>query len=459
MDINSTKIYSVSELNHLIRQDLESSFSNIWLEGEVSNFFFHNRKHMYFDLKDEDSKVKIVMFYQNNRKLLFEIEEGLHIQVNGYISIYKKRGEYQLIALEARTVGKGAFVLAFEQLKEKLSKKGFFDTGIKKKIPLLPEKIGIATSIDGAVLKDIVSILKSRFPNFHLTVRNVSVGGMKSASEICSALEDLCSHGVDVIIIARGGGSMEDFWGFNSEELACSIHKCKVPLISAVGHQTDFTISDFVADLRAATPSVAAEKVILDKKKVTGDIENIISAMLEKTLWRLRTSRKQFLTLIDRRYFKRPIIMLGNRYQDVSITRRDFSENISRIIGRKKTERVRATSGLVPDRILSKVNSYRLTIKNNDLQWRYSVINYVANKKKYINFMLESLEKNTPVNIIKRGFATVYDAKTGKNVNTVDMISRGEDIKVCLRDGQIKARVFEILKKSLLRSGNKNEDG
>lgn len=458
MDINNTRILSVSELNHLIRQDLEVSFSNIWLEGEVSNFFFHNGKHMYFDLKDEDSKVKIVMFYQNNRKLPFEIEEGLHIQINGYVSVYEKRGEYQLIALEARPVGKGALILAFEQLKEKLSKKGFFDEVRKKKIPLFPQKIGIATSIGGAVLKDMVSVLKRRFPNFHLIVRNVSVGGMTSAAELCAAIEDLCSYGVDVIIIARGGGSLEDLWGFNSEELACTIYGCKVPVISAVGHQTDFTISDFVADLRAATPSVAAENVILDKNKMTGDIKNIASAMLERSLWRLRTSRKQLRTLIDRKYFKRPVILLGNRYQDVGIAARDLAENISRTAGIKGARLLKTAARITPDRILARIDSYRLTLKNNDLRWRSRIISDVADRKKHISFVLENLEKNNPVNIIKRGFAAVYDIKTGKNINTITRVSTGEDIEVRLRDGQLKARVLEILKRKILRSGNKNED-
>ncbi len=408
---------------------------------------------MYFDLKDENSKVKVVMFYQNNRKLLFDMEEGLHIQVNGYVSVYEKRGEYQIIALDARPVGKGALILAFEQLKERLSKKGFFDSEKKKKIPLLPEKIGIATSIGGAVLKDMVSVLKRRFPNFHLIVRNVNVGGMTSAAELCQAIDDLCQFGVDIIIIARGGGSLEDLWGFNSEELACRIYDCQIPVISAVGHQTDFTISDFVADLRAATPSVAAESVILDKEKTIRDIFSIRSIIMERSMGRVQNYRRYLISLIDRKYFTRPLTVLGTRYQDAGIAHRDLKDNISSIISIKKQVLSQKNARIVPDRIRSRIVSYRLALKNNSLRWRNSIRNNIGDKKKNALFMLESLEKNSPANIIRRGFAVIYDSGMKKNLSSADMASPGDDINIQLKDGRIKAKVLEILKNKLFKSG------
>jgi exodeoxyribonuclease VII large subunit len=450
---NNSRIYTVSELNHLIRQDLEGSFSDIWLEGEISNFFYHNSRHMYFDLKDEASKVKVVMFYQNNRKLVFDMEEGLHIQVNGYVSVYEKRGEYQIIALDARPVGKGALILAFEQLKEKLSKKGFFDSDRKRRIPLLPEKIGIATSIDGAVLKDMVSVLKKRFPNFHLIVRNVNVGGMTAAAELCQAIDDLCQYGVDVIIIARGGGSLEDLWGFNSEELACSIYECQVPVISAVGHQTDFTISDFVADLRAATPSVAAENVILDKEKISRDIKSIRSALMERSMGLVQNNRRYLSSLIDRKYFTRPQTLLGTRYQDAGIFHRELKDNISSVLNLKRQALSQKTSRIVPDRIRSRIVSSRLALKNSSLRWRNSIISNIGDKKKTAGFMLESLEKNSPANIIKRGFGVIYDSGMKISLSSSDMVASGEDINIQLKDGRIRAKVLEILKNKLFKSG------
>ncbi|MDY0028014.1 MAG: exodeoxyribonuclease VII large subunit, partial [Candidatus Humimicrobiaceae bacterium] len=244
-DILKSKIYTVSELNQEIRKSLEMGYHDIWLEGEVSNFYFHDKKHMYFDLKDEKSKIKVVMFQNSNRNLIFDIEEGLYIIVNGYVSVYEKRGEYQIVALDALPVGKGALILAFEQLKAKLEKKGYFDSAHKKSIPALPGKIGVVTSVDGAVIRDIILVLEHRFENFHLIVRDVNVQGITSSNEICEAIDDLCEYGVDVIILARGGGSLEDLWAFNTEEVAEKIYNCPIPLISAIGHETDYTISDF----------------------------------------------------------------------------------------------------------------------------------------------------------------------------------------------------------------------
>src|SRR4030042_2753647 len=288
-----SKIYTVSELNLEIRKSLEKDYSLIWVEGEVSNFYFHDKKHMYFDLKDECSKIKVVMFQSNNKNLVFDIEEGLHILINGYISVFEKRGEYQVVALDARPVGKGSLILAFEQLKEKLEEKGYFDRIYKKDIPILPAMIGVATSIGGAVIRDIIHVLKQRFENFHLIIRDVNVQGTTSSDEICEAIDDLCQYGVDVIILARGGGSLEDLWAFNTEKLAKKIFDCSVPLISAIGHETDFTISDFVADFRAPTPSIAAEIVILSKNDAIENIKKLFQKMHNIISTKLFISRRE----------------------------------------------------------------------------------------------------------------------------------------------------------------------
>ncbi len=440
----NSKIYTVSGLNQRIRNDLENSFSDIWLEGEVSNFYFHNKKHMYFDLKDESSKIKIVMFYQDNHKLIFDMEEGLHIIVNGYISVYEKRGEYQLIAADARPVGKGSLILAFEQLKEKLLNKGYFDEKIKKKIPLLPQKIGVATSRGGAVLQDIVSVLRSRSDNFHLIVRDVNVGGTTSAGDICEAIKDLCEYGVDVIIIARGGGSLEDLWAFNSEELALKIHNCRIPLISAVGHQTDYTISDFVADLRAATPSVAAENVMLDKKKMILDLNRIRSSMEEKLGARIRSRKEQLGFLIDRKYFKKPLTLLSRAYQDIDELSRDIMDNISSVSKNKRLEYRHHASRLEPAKISVKIRSHRLLLRNTWMRWNNSFIKHKDSKKNKLESSLANLEKSNPVAILKKGFSAIYDGSTGKAVKSVGDTGIGRLIRLLLEDGTIRARVLEV---------------
>ena len=440
----NSKIYTVSELNQRIKNNLENSFSDIWIEGEVSNFYFHNKKHMYFDLKDESSKIKIVMFYQNNHKLIFDMEEGLHIIVNGYISVYEKRGEYQMIASDARPVGKGSLILAFEQLKEKLLKKGYFDERIKKKIPLLPQKVGVATSRGGAVLQDIVSVLRSRSDNFHLIVRDVNVGGVTSAADICEAIEDLCEYGVDVIIIARGGGSLEDLWAFNSEELALKIYDCRIPLISAVGHQTDYTISDFVADLRAATPSVAAENVMLDKKKIVFDLNRIRSSMEERLGTRIRSRKEQLGFLIDRKYFRKPLTLLNKAYQDIGELSRDITDSILSVSKSKKLEYRHHSSRLDPARIEGRIKSHRLLLGNTGMRWSNSFLKHKDSKRNKLESFLINLEKSNPVVILKKGFSAVYDENTGKAVKSIRDTGIGKLLRLLFKDGALKTRVLEV---------------
>lgn len=443
-DTINSKIYTVSELSQRIKDNLESSFSSIWLEGEVSNFYFHNKKHMYFDLKDETSKIKIVMFYQNNRKLIFDMEEGLHVIVNGYISVYEKRGEYQLIALDVRPIGKGSLILAFEQLKEKLLKKGYFDRELKKKIPLLPGKIGVATSRGGAVLKDIVSVARSRSDNFHLIVRNVNVGGLTSANELCKAIEDLCEYGVDVIIVARGGGSLEDLWAFNSEELASRIYSCPIPLISAVGHQTDYTISDFVADLRAATPSVAAENVMLDKKKMVLDLKRIRSRMEERLRSRIRLQEGQLGFLLDRKYFRDPLTLLNKAYQDTGELSRDLSDNIYLIAKEKRLDFRYHGSRLDPGKTAARVNSYRLVLRNTGMRWNNSFLKLRDNRKNKLKSCLANLEKSNPVAILNKGFSVAYDDSTGKAIKSIKEVGIGKFIRLLFKDGTARTEVLEI---------------
>ncbi len=272
--LSQKKIYTVSELNQEIKRDLESSYFDIWVEGEISNFAFPNKKHVYFTLKDNNSVLKVA-FFENSIRLssynslekegISLLKDGIHVYVNGYISTYDKRSEYQIIAKDIIPVKEGSLLLAFEQLKKKLEEKGLFDDAHKKKIPVLPDKIGLITSKSGAVIKDIIKILNRRYANYRLILRNTPVQGTQAPAEICNALDELEEFGADVIIISRGGGSFEDLACFNDENLAQKIYDCKVPIISAVGHQTDFTICDFVSDVRAATPTHAAEMVILDR--------------------------------------------------------------------------------------------------------------------------------------------------------------------------------------------------
>ncbi len=452
-----SKIYTVSELNLEIRKNLEISYPDIWLEGEVSNFYFHDGKHMYFDLKDENSKIKVVMFHGSNKNLLFDIEEGLHILINGYVSVYEKRGEYQIVAVDARPVGKGSLILAFEQLKEKLEKKGYFDRIHKKNIPILPKKIGIVTSIGGAVIRDIILVLKDRFENFHLIVRDVNVQGITSGDEICEAIDDLCQYGVDVIILARGGGSLEDLWAFNTEKLAEKIFNCPLPLISAVGHETDYTISDFVADMRAATPSVAGQLVILNKMEKVGYLREVNKKIKNLINLKIALLKKEVNFLIKRRIFIKPEAIVNEFTQTAGELRNKLIENMKRLIGTGE-KKVSGYRHLIDEKnILKKIYVYKMAIKNIDIRMISDIRNFFNLKKSKFKFILENLREKNPIAILDRGFAIIYKAKEDKNIKSVNEVKISQKVRIMLKDGVLNAKIFDKIYKKI-ELGLKNEN-
>jgi exodeoxyribonuclease VII large subunit len=267
-------IYSVSELTKYVRVILEDSFRGVWVEGEISNFVLHTSGHMYFSLRDASAVLKCAMFKRSNEKLKFKPQNGMKVICYGAISVYEARGDYQLIASEIEPKGVGALQLAFEQLKEKLFKEGLFDQKHKVEIPFLPTRIGIVTSPTGAAIRDILNIARRRFSNVEIIINPVKVQGADAKDEIAVAIRDFNKlANIDVMIVTRGGGSLEDLWPFNEEIVARAIFDSVIPVISAVGHEIDYTISDFVSDFRAPTPSAAAELVIPKKE----DLVNLIN--------------------------------------------------------------------------------------------------------------------------------------------------------------------------------------
>lgn len=271
-----TYIYKVSELTASIKLILEDAFSNIWVEGEISNFKCPVSGHFYFTLKDERTELKSVFFKGDNSTIKFEIKDGMHVVCFGRISVYEKQGVYQLYVKGIEPKGIGALQLAFEQLKERLFKEGLFDESRKKPIPMLPDRIGIVTSSTGAAIRDMLHVLDKRFSNVEVIIYPVKVQGEGAKEEIAEAIEDFNRlNNVDVIIVGRGGGSLEDLWAFNEEMVARAISRSEIPIISAVGHEIDWTISDFVSDIRAATPSVAAELVIAEKTELIERLDYI----------------------------------------------------------------------------------------------------------------------------------------------------------------------------------------
>ncbi|HHU92928.1 MAG TPA: exodeoxyribonuclease VII large subunit [Halanaerobiaceae bacterium] len=390
-------IYTVSEITKYLKDLLaiDPLINDIWLTGEISNFHHHSSGHMYFTLKDENSAIAAIMFKGYNSQLKFQLEDGLKVIAHGYISLYEPRGTYQFYIDSMEPAGKGALYLAFEQLKEKLEKEGLFDQAHKKMIPLLPKKIGIVTSPTGAAIRDILSVVKRRFPNIYLLVVPSLVQGETASEQLAKGIEYLNRRGdIDLIILSRGGGTIEDLWPFNEEILARAIYDSQVPIISGVGHETDFTIADFVADLRAPTPSAAAELAIASRleleKSIASNQERLSYAMGNK----IREYRKQLQGLMERRVFTRPEELFSREMQELD----DLSRRLEWVMEKEL----------------------------NGLQEKFQILN-------------GKLESLSPLKTLARGYSiSTYQGKVIDSIKTVEI---GQEIQILVKDGEIKSRI------------------
>jgi exodeoxyribonuclease VII large subunit len=387
------------------------------------------------------------MFYSDAANLDFKIEDGLLLNLFGSISVYEKRGEYQLIAEKAQKVSSGELLLALEELREKLKKLGYFDPAYKKPVPALPSVIGAVTSAGGAVLRDIITVLDARFGNFHLVVRNVNVQGKTSADEICQAIDELESFGADVLIIARGGGSLEDLWAFNTEKVAKKVFECHIPVISAVGHQTDHTICDDVADLRAATPSVAAALSIMNKNDYLIKIAEINSRMLSILKNKINHAYREIDYLVQRRIFRKPQSIILKDIQDFEMLHKSFLEKAEEIF-KNKTGIFNNTAKLLDRRyIISRINNGRIVVGNN-YKKLYPLLNLdFTNKKNCINMLLKDLNSLNPANALKKGFAVLTDIENNKYIRSISEVKEGQNINIFLKDGSLLSRILEKINK------------
>jgi len=399
--MNTQHVFSVSEINRYIREIISGdlNLSDIWVKGEISNYKYHYSGHMYFTLKDEKSLIKSVMFRSQASRLKFHPENGMKVIVRGYVSVFERDGQYQLYVEEMLPDGMGSLYLAFEQLKNKLEKEGLFDNQYKKKIPFLPSSIGVITSLTGAVIRDIINVLSRRFENFNLMLYPVSVQGVQAASTISRAIKRLNQlNCVDVIILARGGGSLEELWAFNEEQVARSIFESKIPLISAVGHETDFTIADFVADLRAPTPSAAAELVVPEKR-----------ALKQKN----RDLRQRLQNAI---------------LKNIDINRTNLRRHNESIVFRQPYNRI---------------NQEKMRLDSLERNLILALTIQKEKEKAKMKFLIEKLNVLSPLNILARGYSIVKLKESNKLVKSVEDINAGDNIEINVADGLIEAIVIK----------------
>lgn len=331
--MQENKILTITEITHQIKGVLELGFNDIWLKGEISNFKNHSSGHLYFTLKDEGAQISAVMWKGRASSLLFRPTDGMKVIVRGKITVYEPRGNYQIDCLNIQPLGVGDLQLAFERLKQKLMDEGLFDEEHKIPIPEFPQKIGIVTSPTGAAIHDIISILSRRQPSVEIILVPVKVQGIGAAEEIAEAIETLNQKKmVDVMIVGRGGGSLEDLWAFNEEIVARAIFSSKIPVISAVGHETDFSISDFVSDLRAPTPSAAAELVVRDKEELIDIIGNYCYTLNKIMVNMVESNKKIVKNLVQSYYFNKPIDLIRQKSQQLDELNRLLSDTVSHSI-------------------------------------------------------------------------------------------------------------------------------
>ena len=436
------RIWSVSELTAAIRIRLESEYPEIWVEGELSNTRLWKTGHLYFTLKDGGAQIRGVMFRSARRYLKFEPEDGQHVVARGRIGVYEPKGEYQLVCEHLEPHGLGALQLAFEQLRGRLEDEGLFDATRKRPLPTLPRKIGIVTSLDGAALRDIINVLRRRYPNLHLVIGPARVQGDGAAREIVRSLDQLARiPDVDVLIVGRGGGSIEDLWAFNEEPVARAIAAARVPVISAVGHETDYTIADFVADLRAPTPSAAAELVVARKDQMIDRIsrsETAIRTAVGERLQRRRAEVQQLERRPGLAGFEARLVLQG-RY--VSELGHQLSHRLRSTVSvrRRRSETLRSRlEALDLRRRLGRVRS-RLVAAHTRL--RHSAERNVGQRDARVRAAVGRLETLSPLAVLSRGYAVCWTADRSTAVRDASTVLPGEVVHVRLHRGELECEV------------------
>lgn len=395
------RVFSVSDINNYIKHLVSNDalLSGLSIKGEISNFKHHYSGHMYFTIKDENSVLKCVMFKSQASVLKFIPQNGAKVIVSGYISVFERDGQYQLYASDMQPDGLGSLHLAFEQLKEKLQREGLFDTSIKKRLPVLPKSIGVVTSSTGAVIRDIINVTYRRYSKMKLVLFPVAVQGPQAAGQIAAAIAKLNElNQVDVIIVARGGGSLEELWAFNEEIVARSIFASNIPIISAVGHETDYTICDFVSDMRAPTPSAAAELAVPDMEVLLYKLSNYNSRMKSSLVKKLTMCNTQLQKINSRPVFRQPY---------------------------------------------DKINQFRMKLDNDMKNLIRSNEMLLKDSKSRFGILAGKLDAMSPLKILERGYSVV-STHDGGVINTIEQLNPGDNVEIRLNNGVADCNVISV---------------
>ena len=437
-------VLSVSELNRSVANMLETEFSWIWVEGEISNLSKPASGHIYFSLKDSGAQIRCAMFKSRMRDLKFKPENGMNIMIRGKVSLYEARGDYQIIVDKMVEAGDGLLQRQFEALKQQLEKEGLFAESIKQAIPEHPKTIGVITSSSGAAVRDVLSVIERRFPSIPVKLFPVPVQGNEAAPAICNALYKMDKHKLcDVILLVRGGGSIEDLWAFNEEKVARAIHLCNIPVVSGVGHEVDFTIADFVADFRAATPTAAAEKVTPDQ-----------AAYLQSTLWygrrllqlvnesieNLSTQTNYLQKRLDQQHPSTVLNRLSQRVDEIDQRIRiawnnncqQFKNDLLQLNTQLLATSPAHTINVLESKVTNSWQKIRLMMNNQLHQQRLQLANHAS-----------TLNALSPLQTLSRGYSITYDSN-GKALKNASDLKKGDTLKTRLHENEILSVIKDI---------------
>ena len=441
----SRRIYTVTELTVRVRDELEEKFFEVWVEGELSGVRLWNTGHLYFTLKDSSSLLKGLMFRSALRYLKFKPTDGLRVVARGKISVYEPKGEYQIVCEHLEPQGLGALQLAFDQLKKRLQAEGLFDATRKRPLPALPRKIGVVTSLDGAAIRDIIKVLRRRYRNAHIVIRPTRVQGEGAAAEIAQGLRAIVKvPNVDVVIVGRGGGSMEDLWAFNEEPVVRAIAASPIPVISAVGHESDITMADLVADVRAPTPSAAAELVVARKDEFSGRIDRLHERLVSTAFARVQRLSRRVHELAGRRAlagYTTRLAMTQRRTDELTRSMTDALRSTFSARGRRLHTIDRRLDAFELGRRLARD---RAKLAGADAQMRELVrsqTHRLAARLGPIHGRLQSLD---PKAVLARGYAICWNEDGTRAIRDAADLSKGDTVHVTLSRGAIAAKVSEI---------------
>ncbi|MFD0619416.1 exodeoxyribonuclease VII large subunit [Paenibacillus sp. GCM10027629] len=441
------RILSIKDLNRYIRMKLESDdlMQDVWIRGEISNFTHHSSGHMYFTLKDADSRIKSIMFASHNQRLAFRPKEGTKVIARGNVSVYERDGQYQFYATHMQPDGIGSLYLAYEQLKKKLDEEGLFAAHRKRPLPKFPRAIGVITSPTGAAVRDIIITLQRRYPTVPILLYPVLVQGTQAAPSIVKAIEGMNRHQeADVLIVGRGGGSLEELWAFNEEIVARAIYASGIPVISAVGHETDFTIADFVADLRAATPTAAAELAVPHHLELKQHFRRLEQRMEHALAMRMQQERDRLERLRRSPYFVHPRKYLLQHAERLDRLTEQLHYRTQGLM-RKSDERwSKLQHRLVRRNPQEQVIFARKRVQSETHQLLQSMQAMLKEQKLKLMTGMKQLDALSPLKVMQRGYSLVYDEQEKRLIKSLADVQPGDMVHVKVNDGQLECQVWSM---------------